>query len=79
MTLLEGPDNGERLMAKEKADGKSNKNPATFLEVVMGKWRKSSPITNMWTICIIWILPAFHLNYKTLQVLNELELNLDLI
>ena len=31
------------------------------------------------TICFIWILPAFHLNYKTLQLLKALNLNLFLI
>ena len=31
------------------------------------------------TICFIWILPAFHLNYKTTQLLKVLNLNLFLI
>ena len=31
------------------------------------------------TICFIWILPAFHLNYKTPQVLKVLKLDLFLI
>ena len=31
------------------------------------------------TICFVWILPAFHLNYKTPQVLKVLYLNLFLI
>ena len=31
------------------------------------------------TICFIWILPAFHLNYKTTQLLKALNLNLFLI
>ena len=31
------------------------------------------------TICFIWILPALHLNYKTLQLLKALNLNLFLI
>ena len=52
----------KRLKANEKADGKSDKNSATFLALGMEKWRKSPPVTNLWTICFIWILPAFHLN-----------------
>ena len=31
------------------------------------------------TICLIWILPAFHLNYETTQLLAVLNLNLSLI
>ena len=31
------------------------------------------------TICFNWILPAFHLNYKTTQLLKILKLNLFLI
>ena len=58
-TFLPAGDNGERLMAKvtrkvveviEKAEGEESKNSTIFLVLAMVKWRKSSPITNLWTI-----------------------------
>ena len=57
--LLPPGDNGERLRAKvtrkwlrslKKQMGKESKASATFLALAMENWRKSSPITNLWTI-----------------------------
>ena len=54
--LLPPANNEERIRTNEKADGKSVQNPSYILRIGNGKWRKSSPITNLWTICFVWVL-----------------------
>ena len=57
--LLPPDDNGVRLLTTvaikevediEKANGEGSKTSAITLTLAMAKWRKSSPIVNMWTI-----------------------------